>query len=144
MDHSLDRFERAQRSTYETALRELQTGAKQSHWMWFIFPQIKGLGQSDMARHYGIVDLVEARSYLQHPILGRRLVQCTRTILDRESPTVSRIFPPPDDLKFASCMTLFSLVLDAPSEFEEAIDKLLGGVRDAKTMKILKERWSRQ
>lgn len=139
MPHSLDRFEKAQTNDYESALRELQSGLKRSHWMWYIFPQIRGLGQSEMAWRYGISDLTEARDYLLHPLLGRRLVECIRTILDQESPVISQIFPAPDDLKFASCMTLFSLVPDAPPEFNEAINRLLGGVRDPKTIKLLKD-----
>lgn len=136
MDPTLDRFVTAQSTTYDTALRELRAGAKRTHWMWFVFPQIKGLGQSQMAWHYGIADLAEAQAYLQHPLLGERLIECTRAVLGHQGRAVSHIFPPPDDLKFASCMTLFSLVPGAPPEFGQAIKQCLGGVRDANTLKL--------
>lgn len=112
----LERFVEAQAEVYETALWELRSGSKESHWMWFIFPQLAGLGISPMARRYGISSLEEARAYLQHPVLGPRLTDCTRAALD-SGENVGTIFPYPDDLKFHSCMTLFAVASEGREPF---------------------------
>jgi uncharacterized protein (DUF1810 family) len=134
----LERFVTAQAPVFATALAELQSGQKRSHWMWFIFPQLRGLGHSAMARHYGIGSLAEARAYLAHPLLGPRLVQCTRAVLAIEGRSLHVIFGSPDDVKFCSSMTLFSL---APDEnaivFRQALDRFCGGRADERTLKLL-------
>src|SRR3954464_1647353 len=106
----LARFVSAQRSTYEVALRELKAGQKRSHWIWFIFPQIDGLGSSSMAKQHGIKSMDEARSYIKHPLLGTRLLECTKTVLQVKGRTALEIFGIPDNLKFRSSITLFELV----------------------------------
>jgi uncharacterized protein (DUF1810 family) len=103
----LSRFLEAQSGIYETALDELRSGRKESHWMWFIFPQLAGLGSSVMSRRYAISSLDEAKAYLRHPVLGPRLIECTRAVLD-SGDNLSTLLPYPDDLKFRSCMTLFA------------------------------------
>lgn len=136
-DQSLQRFEIAQSNTYEGALRELRLGKKRGHWMWFIFPQLRGLGQSPTSWYYGISCLGEAEDYIRHEVLGPRLIECTRTVLSHEHRAVIQIFPHPDDMKFASCMTLFSLIANAPAEFKRAIDGPLAGEIDTLTIELL-------
>jgi uncharacterized protein (DUF1810 family) len=137
LNSSLHRFVEAQKDAYESAFRELQAGEKQGHWMWFIFPQLKGLGLTEKSDYYGIIDMLEAEAYLAHSLLGQRLIDCTRAILDQRSPVVSHIFPFPDNLKFGSCMTLFSRVPGASPVFSEALNKLLGNKLDTKTIDLL-------
>ncbi len=129
----LKRFAEAQRGAYDRALSELRQGAKQSHWMWYIFPQFRGLGQSAMAYRYGIASLDEARAYLSHPVLGPRLIACTKLALDADKASASAIFPSPDDLKFRSCMTLFASGTGAGYLLRRAAKILwrLAGPRDA-------------
>ena len=134
----LERFVEAQQDHYHSALRELRSGAKRGHWMWYIFPQMRGLGLSHTSLYYGIADSNEAQSYLVHPVLGPRLLECTRAVLALGQPDLTKVFPPPDDLKFASCMTLFALQPHAPSEYQVAVDQLLGGKKDEKTIELLK------
>ena len=105
---NLERFVEAQAPVYPRALAELTAGRKQSHWMWFVFPQLSGLGRSPMAQHYAIHSLEEARSYLAHPLLGARLKECTSTVLGVIGKSAHEIFDTPDDLKFHSSMTLFA------------------------------------
>jgi uncharacterized protein (DUF1810 family) len=105
---ALERFVKAQDGVVETALSELSRGRKQTHWMWFVFPQLRGLGSSSMAHAYGITSLAEARAYLSHPLLGPRLIRCTETVLAHDGRSLQAIFGSPDDKKFCSCMTLFS------------------------------------
>ena len=133
----LDRFVIAQQDDYETALAEIEAGRKRSHWMWYIFPRVAGLGLSEMSRRFAIKSLNEARAYLDHPILGPRLRACAEALLAIEGRSAHEIFGSPDDMKFGSCMTLFSLVPDAPPYFKEAIDHLLGGIPDAATIALL-------
>ncbi len=129
----LERFVAAQSRSYESALAELRAGAKRSHWIWFVFPQISGLGRSQTAQRYAIDSLDEARAYLEHPLLGERLRECTRAVLQVEGRTAAAIFGYPDWLKFRSCMTLFDAV--APGDvFGEAIDRYFDGERDPLTM----------
>src|SRR5215469_5759059 len=106
----LERFVTAQAPVFDAALSELKEGRKHSHWMWFIFPQLRGLGHSPTAQFYGIASLDEARAYYAHKLLGQRLLLCTKTVLGSEAPSLHAIFGSPDDLKFASCMTLFEAV----------------------------------
>ena len=136
-DSSLDRFEEAQRGTYESVLRELRAGKKSTHWMWFIFPQLRGLGRSETAHFYGIAGLDEAARYVSHPILGSRLVECTRAVMQHSGTPLTQIFGTPDDLKFVSCMTLFSLVPRAPAEFSMALQAFAGSQRDERTLQLL-------
>jgi uncharacterized protein (DUF1810 family) len=132
----LSRFLQAQERVYADALRELREGQKRSHWMWFIFPQIDGLGVSSTARHYAIKSVGEARAYLAHPVLGARLLECTRAVNALEGRSLSRIFGTPDDLKFRSSMTLFEIVAGPGSEFSGALEKYCGGHRDEATLRL--------
>lgn len=125
---SLDRFLDAQEDTHDTALSELIQGRKQSHWMWFIFPQLRGLGQSRMSHHYGIADGDEARRYLAHPVLGPRLVRCAQAVLAHQGTPADRIFGSVDAAKLRSCATLFAAVPDAPDMF----DRILRAFFDAR------------
>lgn len=136
MKDDLQRFVDAQSRAIDHVRQELKAGHKTSHWMWFIFPQIKGLGHSATAKRYAIADLEEARAYLAHPILGPRLVECTRAVLHLKDKTLDEIFGPPDDLKFRSSMTLFAHASDNPV-FREALTRYCGGEEDAETVKRL-------
>jgi uncharacterized protein (DUF1810 family) len=135
--HRLDRFVEAQRPVFETALGELKTGRKRSHWMWFVFPQLRGLGSSGMADFYGIASLAEARAYLAHPVLGPRLRAATATALTIENPDLRGIFGSPDDMKFRSSMTLFERAADGDDTFAEALERLCAGARDDRTLALL-------
>ncbi len=131
----LDRFVRAQAGKYNAALAELQGGRKQTHWMWFVFPQVLGLGLSANARTYAIRSGDEARAYLDHELLGPRLLECTQAMLDHAgSLTPLEILGPIDALKFRSSMTLFEAVAEEPEPFANALDKLCGGDRDKATL----------
>ena len=135
----LDRFVSAQVMAYDQALGELREGRKRSHWMWFIFPQLRGLGLSQTAQHFGISGLDEARAYLTHPLLGPRLRACTEAVLAIEGRSLHGIFGSPDDLKFVSSMTLFSAasVDETANLFELAIARLCAGQPDARTLSLL-------
>jgi uncharacterized protein (DUF1810 family) len=133
---SLARFVEAQAPVYVRALAELKAGRKQSHWMWFVFPQIAGLGHSAMAQTYAIQNLAEAQDYLAHPLLGERLRDCTQAVLDVEGRSAHAIFGSPDDLKFRSSMTLFDLA--SPNDiFHAALDRYFSGVADPLTLQKL-------
>ena len=135
----LERFVTAQEAVFPALMAELKAGRKRSHWMWFVFPQLRGLGHSSMASFYGIVSLHEARAYLAHPLLGPRLDLCARTVIEIESESLREIFGPPDDLKFQSSMTLFALAAADPvSPFYRALDRWCGGTLDAQTLRLLK------
>jgi uncharacterized protein (DUF1810 family) len=138
--YDLDRFVRAQSSVYDQALAELQRGQKRTHWMWFIFPQIEGLGHSSTSVHYAIKSLEEARAYLQHPLLGPRLIECAEAVLAVEDRSVSDIFGYPDDLKLGSSMTLFALAAGPQSVFARVLEKCFQGKRDERTIQLLKSR----
>ena len=131
---ALDRFVEAQAPVMGQVLAELTAGHKQSHWMWFVFPQVAGLGHSVMAQRYAIADLQEARAYLAHPVLGPRLKHCTGLVLAVEGKSAHDIFGSPDDLKFHSSMTLFAHVAPGKNLFQEALDKYFGGQADAATL----------
>jgi uncharacterized protein (DUF1810 family) len=132
----LERFVEAQADIYPAALGELRAGRKRTHWMWFVFPQIAGLGHSAMARHYAIASRDEAKAYLAHDLLGPRLRDCTQAVLAVSDKTANAIFGSPDDIKFRSCMTLFDAV--APhGMFEQALARFYGGQRDPATLERL-------
>lgn len=137
-DH-LKRFLDAQANDYSRALAEIKNQRKQSHWMWYIFPQISGLGFSDTARFYAIKDLGEATDYLEHPILGKRLIEIASALLGSEGKTAYQILGSPDDLKLKSSMTLFSLVKNADPVFQAVLDKFFTGIPDQKTLDIVKK-----
>jgi uncharacterized protein (DUF1810 family) len=134
----LERFVEAQRSIYDQALDELRAGAKQSHWMWFVFPQIAGLGLSPTARLYAIADAVEARAYLTHPVLGPRLGECTEAMLGWAGrKTAEAILGPVDAMKFTSSMTLFDAVAEDDHRFARALAAFRHGERDSLTLELL-------
>lgn len=137
VDYNLGRFIDAQDGMYDRALQELGAGRKRSHWMWFIFPQIAGLGSSAMAKKYAIRSAEEAAAYLSNPILGARLLRCVQAILSVKGCTAREIFGSPDDLKLRSSLTLFAAVSDQGSLFHEAIDRFYGGKFDERTIEIL-------
>ncbi len=135
---NLQRFIDAQALTYGDALREIKGGAKQSHWMWFVFPQLKGLGRSSTAQFYGIVSLEEAKAYLAHPVLGDRLREITRAALNANAVSLSALFGAPDNMKFVSSMTLFDAA-SGPLDnvFAQALEQWCGGERDLATLDLL-------
>ncbi len=133
----LDRFVRAQEPVIDRVQAELRAGAKRTHWMWFVFPQIAGLGHSATARHYAIADRAEAEAYLAHPLLGPRLAACTTLVDAVAGRSVHQIFGSPDDLKFHSCMTLFNAVQPEHSVFQSALERYFAGVPDAATTRLL-------
>lgn len=135
--YDLNRFVEAQDRCYERVCQELTAGYKQSHWMWFIFPQLKGLGHSAVANLYGISSLAEADAYLKHPILGSRLRHCTDLVLRTEGRSVEQIFGDPDDLKFRSCMTLFANTPGDTAIFRDALHKFFAGKPDRLTLELL-------
>jgi uncharacterized protein (DUF1810 family) len=135
--YHLERFVLAQDRVYEQVLAELRGGMKTSHWMWFIFPQIRGLGRSPVSIEYAIFGREEAQGYLQHPILGARLKECTRLVLNVERRSVEEIFGSPDDMKFRSCMTLFAQVSPDDDIFQRALKKYFDGVPDPLTLNRL-------
>jgi len=134
---TLQRFLDAQDGVYATALAELRAGRKRSHWMWFVFPQIAGLGHSSTAAYYAIADLAEARAYLAHPLLGTRLAECAEALLGVTGRTAHEIFGSPDDLKLRSSMTLFAQVAGPDSVFRRVLERYYGGEADARTLDLL-------
>ena len=139
----LERFIEAQRRVYAQALAELRTGRKRSHWMWFIFPQIAGLGRSPTAQFYAIRSLDRAVAYLLHPLLGHRLRECTQTLLELEGKTAAEIFGHPDDMKLRSCMTLFEAAAGHAAQeantalFARALKKYFNDLRDDQTLRLI-------
>ena len=137
-DFDLERFVTAQAPVFETVLAELRAGCKRSHWMWFVFPQLRGLGHSSTARFYGISSIEEARAYLAHPLLGPRLDLCTRIVVTSKSSSLHAIFGSPDDMKFRSCVTLFSLATDnSDNPFRHALHRWCEGQPDEQTLVLL-------
>ncbi|MFG1398607.1 DUF1810 domain-containing protein [Roseixanthobacter pseudopolyaromaticivorans] len=135
---SLARFVEAQDGVIEQALAELRAGRKRSHWMWFVFPQMRGLGHSPAADFYGISSLAEARAYLAHPVLGARLIACTQAVEAHDGRSISAIFGTPDDLKFHSCMTMFAKAAEVgDSVFSAALQRHFGGHPDPATLALL-------
>ncbi|ADH87743.1 Protein of unknown function DUF1810 [Ancylobacter novellus DSM 506] len=138
--YDLKRFVSAQETVFDTAVAELRAGRKRSHWMWFIFPQLRGLGRSPTAEFYGIGSLKEARAYLAHPVLGPRLERATQAVPLESGRSLHDIFGSPDDMKFRSSMTLFALACDAPdSVFRRALDLGCAGDMDKATLALLDE-----
>ncbi len=135
--YSLERFVDAQRDTYQQALAELREGRKRSHWMWFIFPQMRDLGLSDEATFYGIASLDEAKAYLAHPVLGRRLDEVTREVLKIKGRALRQIFGAPDALKFRSSMTLFATAAGPGSIYHDALGALCGSNSCERTLALL-------
>jgi uncharacterized protein (DUF1810 family) len=138
--YGLERFVRAQDGVYEQVCAELRSGRKRTHWMWFIFPQIKGLGSSEMAVRFAISSMEEAKAYLEHPVLGDRLRECARIVVGLEGRTAEEIFGYPDELKFHSSMTLFAKAAEISEEdlvFSQALDKYFEGREDAGTVQRL-------
>ena len=133
---SLERFIEAQEMMYEIALKEIKNGRKKSHWMWFIFPQLKGLGFSSMAQRFAISDVNEAKEYIEHPILGERLREITKAALENKNKTAYEIFGSPDHMKFRSSMTLFYLA-SGEQIFLEAINVFFDGIKDQLTINLL-------
>jgi len=135
--YDLDRFVRAQQVDYDRALSEIRGGRKRTHWMWYIFPQIAGLGRSWASLHYAISGIGEAEAYLRHPVLGPRLLKCAEAVLHHEELTASAIFGHPDDMKLRSSATLFASVSPAGSPFHRIIDRFFQGQPDEKTCRLL-------
>jgi uncharacterized protein (DUF1810 family) len=134
----LGRFTGAQEKIYGSVLTELRNGLKQTHWMWFIFPQINGLGHSPTSKHYAIKSIEEARAYLNHPVLGQRLMECAEAVLNVEGRSASAIFGYPDDMKLKSSMTLFASVAEDPcSVFVRVLEKYYLGEQDGTTLRLI-------
>ncbi|RZJ29305.1 MAG: DUF1810 domain-containing protein [Flavobacterium sp.] len=139
MEFNLDRFLDAHRQSYDAALREISSGRKLTHWMWFIFPQLKGLGRSETALYYGIENIAEAEAYLAHEVLGKHLVEISEALLSVENKSANAVFGYPDDLKLHSSMTLFSQVQNSNPVFRKVLDNYFNGADDGKTMSLLKQ-----
>jgi uncharacterized protein (DUF1810 family) len=133
----LNRFLTAQEREYERALAEIKNGRKRSHWMWYIFPQIVGLGLSDTSRFYAIKDQAEAEAYLLHPILGNRLIEISKALVDLEDNHATRIFGSPDDLKLKSSMTLFAALPGTDPVFSQVLTKYFNGIKDWETLRLI-------
>jgi uncharacterized protein (DUF1810 family) len=135
--HNLNRFVQAQEDDYDTALSEIKSGRKRSHWMWYIFPQLDGLGFSPTAKLYAIKTIAEAEAYLGHPLLGPRLLECCEAVLGVEGRSAFEIFGFPDEMKLKSCATLFACVSPPGSVFDRLLQKYFQGGRDEKTLRLL-------
>lgn len=133
----LTRFLDAKNQMYLKALSEIKSGRKETHWMWFVFPQIKGLGFSEASKFYGITDLEEAQAYLAHPVLGKHLIEISEALLKIEDKTVTEILRSPDDMKLHSSMTLFSKVKDGHPVFNKVLEKYFQGIEDEYTEELL-------
>jgi uncharacterized protein (DUF1810 family) len=136
-EKSLKRFLDAQETAYKIALAEVKRGRKQSHWIWYVFPQITGLGFSETSKYYAIKDREEAEAYINHPILGARLIEITTELLKLEGSDAGKVFGSPDDMKLLSSMTLFSSLDNAPPVFQQVLKKFFQGAKDQKTLQIL-------
>ena len=139
MPQNLQRFLDAQQTDYATALAEIRAGRKRSHWMWYVFPQIQGLGFSETSRFYAIRNRQEAEAYLQHPVLGARLAEISEALLTLHLPNATRVMGSPDDVKLRSSMTLFAALEGANPVFQRVLDAFFGGEPDAKTLQILRQ-----
>jgi uncharacterized protein (DUF1810 family) len=135
----LKRFVKAQEGVYERALAELRRGSKESHWMWFIFPQFEGLGHSSTSKHYAVKCVAEAKAYLQHPRLGQRLRECCEALLKLKGASAADVFGYPDDLKLRSSATLFAGFSDSDSVFARVLEQYFGGQPDPLTLELLKK-----
>jgi uncharacterized protein (DUF1810 family) len=134
---NLERFVDAQARVFDAVVAELTAGRKRSHWMWFIFPQLRGLGHSPTAQFFAIASLDEARAYHAHPLLGPRLDLSTQTVLESRTRSLNELFGSPDDLKFRSCMTLFEIAVPDVPLFAQALERWCGGERDDRTLELL-------
>src|SRR5688572_15988742 len=137
MAYHLDRFIDAQQTVYEQALAEIRSGRKQSHWMWFVFPQFDGLGFSETSRRYAVKSLEEAAAYLAHPVLGPRLLECAEAVLDLDGRSAADIFGSPDDMKLRSSATLFAHLSPDGSVFHKLLDKYFEGLPDEETLSLI-------
>ena len=137
MENSLQRFIDAQEKDYETALAEISQGRKRSHWIWYIFPQIQGLGFSETSKFYAIKNIEEAAEYLKHPVLGERLIRICHALIKNPGNDANKIFGSPDDMKLKSSMTLFAALPGTDPVFQKVLDKFFNGTRDSKTIEIL-------
>ncbi len=137
--YDLDRFVRAQETAYPAALAELRAGAKRGHWIWFVFPQLRGLGRSPTAQRYGIASAAEAKAYLAHPVLGPRLRECARALAAHRGRPITEIVGHPDDLKVRSSMTLFVHAGDDTAEFGDVLAAFYDGAQDPATLELLGE-----
>ncbi len=135
--YNLKRYVEAQQNTYDTALQEIKAGKKQSHWMWFIFPQIAGLGKSEFSKFFAITDKNEATLFLEHPILGDRIIESMNVLLTLETTNAHHVFGSPDDKKLHSSVTLFSSTDNTVPVFKEVLDKFFDGKPDAETLRLL-------
>lgn len=135
--NKLERFLVAQETSYETALSEIKNGQKESHWMWYIFPQIDGLGNSELSKYYSIRDIDEASDYVRHPILGLRLIRICTVLADFENKDINSIFGFPDNFKLQSCLTLFSMLEISPPIFGYLLEKYFNGQKDENTFQII-------
>jgi uncharacterized protein (DUF1810 family) len=135
--YDLARFVEAQARSYESAISEIRSGRKRSHWMWFVFPQLSGLGRSAISRKYAIADIGEAEAYLRHPVLGARLLESMSAVVDVQGRSAFEIFGEPDDLKLRSCATLFAAVSPAGSIFHQVLDRYFAGEPDVETLRLL-------
>jgi uncharacterized protein (DUF1810 family) len=138
IDNNLTRFLDAQQNIYPQVVKELQSCKKTSHWMWFIFPQIEGLGNSPTAKYYSLKNIDEAREYLMHPILGKRLFECANIIAEIENKTADEIFGAIDTIKLRSCMTLFNFIAPEQKVFADVLKKYFNHEKDELTLSILK------
>ncbi|MDQ2720897.1 MAG: DUF1810 domain-containing protein [Bacteroidota bacterium] len=137
-ENNLKRFIDAQKASYHIALSEIENGRKKSHWMWYIFPQIQGLGFSETSKFYAIKDIKEAEEFLMHPILGSRLIEICNKLLELETNDLNKIFGSPDDLKLKSSATLFCSIHNSDPVFKLVLEKFFNGEKDNKTLKIIK------
>ncbi|WP_316798160.1 DUF1810 domain-containing protein [Pedobacter frigidisoli] len=136
-ERTLERFISAQATDYEQALSEIKGGRKRSHWMWYIFPQMSGLGFSDTSKFYAINNLTEAKEYMSHPVLGKRLIEISQVLLDLDEIDALKIFGSPDDMKLKSCMTLFSSLPQTLPVFQAVLNKFFNGQKDPQTIKLI-------
>ncbi len=139
MDYDLTRFMKAQQKTYQTALTEIRSGRKIGHWVWYIFPQLKGLGRSCNSEYYGIADAGEATEYIKDPCLGEHLREICRALLSLDSSSAQEVMGYPDDLKLRSCMTLFANVAEDNQIFLDVLDQYFDGVQDPATLQMLEQ-----
>jgi uncharacterized protein (DUF1810 family) len=136
-EHTLQRFIAAQQRDYQTALEEIKQGRKRSHWMWYIFPQVSGLGFSETSKFYAIKDLQEAEEFLNDPVLGKRLIEICQELLKLESNDAHQVFGSPDDIKLKSSMTLFASLNSSNVVFEKVLEKFFKGEKDRKTLELI-------
>ena len=137
--HSLNRFIEAQESKYDIALSEIKNGKKESHWMWYVFPQIKGLGTSETAKFYALEDITETIAFFNHPLLGNRLLEISTALLQLASSDANKIMGSPDDVKLRSCMTLFNSLPNTNPVFKSVLNKFYNGKEDEATLQIINQ-----